>query len=171
MEILNNPNKGVDMKFYTGVGARKTPKEVLEIMTAVAQKLDGLGFTLRSGGADGADKAFEAGATRKEIFVANDATPAAKEIAARFHPAWFRCSEYAQKLHGRNAFQVLGRGLNWPSSFLLCWTPDGCISHDQRTIETGGTGTAISIADYYNVRVFNLAREEHIERMKVFLNK
>ena len=142
--------------FYTGVGARSTPSEILEMMTAIATVLAPK-YTLRSGGAKGADAAFEAGAgLNKHIYYANDATPEAMEIASRYHPAWNRCSNYVKKLHGRNAFQVLGNNLKTPSEFVICWTPDGCKKHKQRTINTGGTGTAISIASEHNVHVWNL---------------
>lgn len=155
------------MKYYTGVGARKTPKEVLEIMTLTARWLEAKGWILRSGGAQGADTAFEQGifSNRKHIFRANHATEEAMEIAKKFHPAWEKMTPYAQKLHGRNAFQVLGLDLETPSKMLICWTPDGCISHQERTISTGGTGTAISIASAYHIPVFNLQREEHRDRI------
>ena len=48
----------------------------------------------------------------------------------------------------------------------LGWTPDGCITHAERQYATGGTGTAISIASHYDVEVFNLAREDHLDRIK-----
>ena len=143
--------------FYTGVGSRKTPDEVLVLMHAIAIRMSHFGFALRSGGAEGADTAFERGASIKEIFYAKDCTPAAMNIAAQFHPAWHKCSEFAKKLHGRNAFQVLGRQLNDPSQYCICWTPDGATTHMERVYRTGGTGTAISIADAYGVPVVNLA--------------
>ena len=155
-------------KFYTGVGSRKTPIEIMAAMSAIAVKLGSLCWTLRSGGAAGADSAFQSGAELSHIYLAGHATAEAMEISARFHPAWHRCSDYAKNLHARNAFQILGRNLKTPSRFLICWTPDGCITHATRTIETGGTGTAISIADHYGVEVFNLARPEHLERLASF---
>ena len=158
------------MKYYTGVGSRKAPRDILMLMRGVAAVLRAKGFVLRSGGADGADKAFESGAgSSKDIFYAKDATPAAMEIAEKFHPAWDRCGEYARKLHGRNSFQVLGPGLNDPSNFLICWTPDGCIDHATRTIQTGGTGTAISIASENGVQVFNLAVPAHRKRIEAIV--
>jgi hypothetical protein len=158
------------MKFYTGVGSRKTPPEILKLISSVATKLADLGYTLRSGGASGADSAFEFGAVKNvNIFYASDSTTEAQTIAAKFHPAWDRCSEFARKLHGRNAFQVLGRDLKTPSSFLICWTPDGCTDHKSRSIRTGGTGTAISIASHHKIPVFNLAREDHRKRIEKFL--
>jgi hypothetical protein len=148
----------MNRKYYTGVGSRKTPPDVLDLMRNIAQYLQRKGYTLRSGGAQGADSAFEEGAgIDKNIFYAKDACEVSMEIAAQFHPAWDRCSDYAKKLHGRNAFQVLGRRLCEPSEFLICWTPDGCSSHKNRAYKTGGTGTAISIADAYGVKVYNLA--------------
>ncbi len=147
---------------YTGVGGRKTPVDILGLMTAIAIKMAAWGFKLRSGGAKGADTAFEQGAgANKEIYLANDCTLAAMEISAQFHPAWEKCSEFARKLHGRNAFQVLGADLNDPSKYCICWTPDGCTTHMERVYRTGGTGTAISIADAYDVPVSNLAIPSH----------
>jgi len=155
--------------FYTGVGSRKTPKAILEIMKALAAKLESAGWILRSGGADGADSAFESGTKHAMVYYANQATPASMAIAAKFHPAWNRCSDFARRLHGRNSFQVLGKTLDRPSKFLVCWTEDACISHQTRTISTGGTGTAISIADNYGVQIFNLANSDHLNRIKSFL--
>lgn len=49
---------------YTGIGSRKTPADVLELMKDIGEFMAVRGHTLRSGGADGADKAFEEGAHR-----------------------------------------------------------------------------------------------------------
>ena len=150
--------------YYTGVGSRDTPPDILILMEAIARKMASFGFWLRSGGAIGADSAFERGAgMNKQIFYANDATAQAMAIAAKFHPKWNRCSPFARKLHGRNAFQILGPNLNDPTQYCICWTPDGCISHATRQYATGGTGTAISIADYYKVLIVNLAIPEHFK--------
>lgn len=162
------------VKYYTGVGSRKTPENIKTVMTALASKLELMGYILRSGGAEGADKAFENGVKNylhKDIYLAKHCTPAAMEIAKKFHPAWGACSDYAKKLHGRNAFQVLGGGLECKSQFLMCWTPDGCISHKTRSIETGGTGTAISIADHYKIEIINLKIDSHLNRILSFINK
>lgn len=161
------------MKFYTGVGSRKTPGSILFIMTQLAVRLCQSGWTLRSGGADGADTAFEKGVIvegRMEIYHANSATKAAVDIAKRFHPNWGACKPYVRKLHARNSFQVLGSHLNAPSKFLVCWTPDGVTNHSDRSILTGGTGTAISIAEHYGTKIYNLANENHFGRIQNFLD-
>lgn len=137
------------MKTYAGIGARKTPENILNQMNRIAVWLQVEGFTLRSGGAAGADTAFERGAgVRKEIYRAHDATDAAMRLAEQYHPAWSRCGDYAKCLLARNGFQILGPDLKTPSDFVVCWTSDGKAS--------GGTGQAIRVAEAHGVPVFNL---------------
>jgi hypothetical protein len=93
----------------------------------------------------------------------------AYEIASRFHPRWAYLTDSAMKLHARNAYQVLGPRLDDPSEVLICWTPDGAQSADETSRSTGGTGTAIRIADHYGVRIFNLRREGTIEYLDAVL--
>lgn len=150
---------------YAGVGYRKTPVKILDIMEQIARKLTEQCFVLRSGGAIGADKAFARGAHYREVSYASDATIESMAIAEKYHPTWSSLSEYSKKLHGRNAFQVLGPGLDDYSKFIICWTRDGAISHQERGILTGGTGTSISIASEYGIPVFNLKRQDHLERI------
>jgi hypothetical protein len=146
---------------YAGVGSRKTPADILLAMQDVAYSLALLGWTLRSGGAIGADKAFEAGCNEakgsKEIFYADDATPEAFEIAAKTHPMWHQLSPFARKLHARNSFQILGKKLDSPSCFVLCWTPDGSNGTTiPTTLQSGGTGQAIRLASKYYIPVINM---------------
>ena len=49
------------MKYYAGIGSRETPKEICNKMTEIASLLEKQDFVLRSGGAQGADHAFEIG--------------------------------------------------------------------------------------------------------------
>lgn len=50
-------------KYYTGVGSRDIPEDVENIFRMVGRALARKGFILRSGSADGSDKAFELGAS------------------------------------------------------------------------------------------------------------
>ena len=133
---------------YAGIGSRDTPDDICITMTKLARVLSDLGYTLRSGGAAGADKAFAAGASDKEIFRPNDATAEAIELSSKYHPAWNRCKQWAKLLHARNAQIVLGRELNSPVSFVICWT--------KNAKGTGGTGQGIRIAKGYNIPVYDL---------------
>ena len=154
---------------YAGIGSRKTPANILSLMTKAARRLDELGFVLRSGGALGADTAFELGAvTHKEIYLPwrnfnKNPSPfyrpdaLAFEYARRHHPAWNRCSPAARKFHARNVHQVLGRDLASPANFVLCWTPGGRV--------TGGTGQAMRIAEYFDVPVINMFNDDWAGRV------
>ena len=111
---------------YCGVGSRKTPRAVLDIMVEIGEFMACRGHVLRSGRAQGADQAFEDGCNRmrgtKEIYLPWSRyenapmskgyilpdMPEAYEIAERFHPAWDSLSQGAQKLMARNSHQVLG---------------------------------------------------------------
>ena len=161
---MNSP-----VRYYTGIGSRETPQEVQETMKRCAAWLADRGLILRSGGAPGADTAFESGVDRadaKVIFVPWDGfhgrpqvfktPPAALASVDQFHPAPQSLSRGARALMARNAMQILGHEMDTPSLFVLCWTQDGCESHATRTRATGGTGQAISIASHHQVPVFNL---------------
>ena len=56
-------------KYYSGVGSREVPKEIGELMTKIAVKLEELGYSLRSGAAEGSDSAFSIKVKNKEIFI------------------------------------------------------------------------------------------------------
>lgn len=153
---------------YAGIGSRETPADICDLMRLIATVLEDRGLTLRSGGAGGADLAFEAGTSSdrsREIFIpwrgfngsrspyfpdGRDAaiTRQAAEIAEAAHPAWDRCSDGAKRLHTRNVHQVLGLRLDSPVRFVLAWTKDGRAS--------GGTGQAIRIAEARGIPVLNL---------------
>lgn len=155
-------------KPYAGIGSRKTPPEILQLMEEAARFLHDQGCILRSGGAKGADTAFEKGVPEggaKEIYIPwpgfNDRYGGqpnvlgpricdwinGEKIAAKFHPSWGYLEGYVRKFMVRNTYQVLGATCKSPALFVLCWTPGG---HGG-----GGTGQAIRIAKYYDIPVFD----------------
>lgn len=170
---------------YAGIGSRESPPDVLAVMTRLGEILAKAGFTLRSGAARGADSAFEVGAIagqgHREIFLPfpgfqGHSSPlahvcdAALAQAARFHPVWDELNSTFKRLHGRNAYQVLGGDLNQKADLVICWTIDGCESHATRRRRTAGTGTAISIAEAFQVPVFNLCNESSRDALAKQLN-
>lgn len=175
---------------YAGVGSRATPPPVLVRMRDLAAELAGARFELRSGAADGADIAFEQGCDSvggdKSIFLpwpgfqgrhpeANASTflpaPRAFEIASTVHPAWSRLTRGPRALHARNSHQALGKSLDEPSLFTICWTSDGAETARDTTSKTGGTGTAIRLSSLHGIPVFNLAREDAEARLRVLLER
>ena len=161
------------MKVYAGIGSRKTPEAVQNKMFFIARILAKEGYILRSGGAEGADTAFEDGCDceggAKEIYLPWRAfngnrsllyTPSTDtyEISAKFHPTWQRLSQPVRKLMARNAHQVLGADCKSPVRGIICWTSDGEAS--------GGTGQAIRIAAHYHIPVYNLYNGEDFVALK-----
>lgn len=155
---------------WAGIGARSTPSFVLDNMTLMSQHLSEQGHMLRTGGAAGADSAFMAGATEgnAEIFlpwasykvsgymynpwpttwkVYATVTPDATLLAAKYHPAWDKCSRSARALHGRNSYIILGYHLDDPVDFVICWTAGGKAG--------GGTGQALRIAQDRGIPVLD----------------
>ena len=159
--------------YYTGVGSRQTPQEVLLAFESIAKYLASIGWVLRSGAADGADRAFEKGCDaedgKKEIYLPwknfNNSLSdlivkdqKAFEIAKEHHPGWDNLKFGAQKLHARNVHQVLGKQLDNPSSLLICWTPNGS--------GKGGTGQAIRLANSYKVPVIDAGAYPSVKEFK-----
>ena len=156
---------------YAGIGSRSTPEPVLQVMRQIAHRLSELGYTLLSGGAAGADTAFEAGQFgQKEIYLpwpgfrhlqgrhcVTLPSAEAYRVAEPMPPAWKRLGDTAQALTARNSHQVLGADLRSPVDFVVCWTPDGCETEAARSRATGGTGQAIALADRWGIPVVNLA--------------
>ena len=163
---------------YAGVGSRKAPVEMLQIAELAASRLDELGWTLRSGHAPGMDQAFEGGAGyNAEIFlpwptfergvaiqadvIFDRPTAEAMQLASSVHPAWASLSEGARALHARNMHQVLGRELDRPVAFVLCWTPGGR--------GKGGTGQALRLARRRSIPVFDLGNASALDRIEIWL--
>ncbi len=161
-------------RVYAGIGSRKTPQAVLETMDRIGRAMARHGWTLRSGAADGADTAFEAGAEHgkgpREIWLpwpgfngrtADGAatrvgtnSQANRDLARQSHPAWHVLRDAVQKLMVRNVHQILGPepGSSPPSDVVICWTPDGT--------GEGGTGMAIRLAERHGIPVVDLGTRE-----------
>lgn len=154
-------------KIIAGIGSRETPQHILELFVKCGEYLAKNDWFLRSGGANGADSAWEEGFKEGkghiflpssnfnnrnvgkihnlEYIVPNFSKES--EILAFFHhPAYEKLSQFAKKLMMRNGNQVLGENLCEPATCVVCWTKNGA----------GGTRQAISIAKAYDIPVLDL---------------
>ena len=167
---------------YAGIGSRETPSDVLETMQSIGQQLAELGWLLRSGGAGGADTAFEIGCNMaqgaKEIFIPwngfsgrhvgdagvilPDFLPGQFNLAGEFHPNWTACSQGAKRLHARNLNQIAGQRLDDYVDMVVCWTKGAKL--------IGGTAQAIRMAIACEIPVFNLADEAQVNAMVHFVD-
>jgi hypothetical protein len=157
------------MKAYAGIGSRNTPNSVCLRIVKYARRLYRANYLLRSGGAGGADFAFESGhdmeaqvsgrgKCKKEIYLPCEGygghqssrwPPSARawEIAAATHPRWKKLVNDHRLLHARNSHQVLGQDCQSPVDFIVCWTDP---------FHSGGTDQALRIAEEYMITVYNL---------------
>lgn len=153
------------MRYYAGVGSRETPEDIQDLMSRAATYLASRGWVLRSGGAKGADSAFQSGVfyvfdeafyEHLEIFEPYAKLPEwTKPVVELLHPAPEKLGDFAWRAHRRNALIVLGLYGNNPVEFALCWTKDGKAS--------GGTGMAIRMAKYFDIPVYNLHNPNTVE--------
>ena len=165
---------------FTGIGSRETPEEVLEIIAKIAKIFSKKGFILRSGRAKGSDITFENNFEgKKEIYLPwkgfegsdsplyNHPT-LAEEIAFKFHPNLYGCSQGVIKLMTRNSCQVLGKDCKTPCDFIVCYC-----AVDKNGKWIGGTGQALRIASdpKYNIPIFNLFFKEDLEKLKIFVKE
>ena len=157
------------VKYYTGVGSRETPSEIMDYMSSISWHLSDLGYVLRSGGADGADSAFQCNADpdNTEIWIpwSKFAPPIAGNYItitdAQYSFArefllnndilpWFdRMKQGAKKLHARNVFQIIGTSCK-PSEFCLYYAEE-----DNNGKVSGGTRTAVEVARLVGVPCYN----------------
>jgi hypothetical protein len=168
-------------RIYAGIGSRRAPGDVLELIERLARRLRQRGWTCRTGHAPGCDQAFERGAGRQaEVYlpwptfersvplqagtIIERPEPEAFDLAAALHPAWPRLGRGVRALVARNGHQVLGRDLRTPVSAVVCWTPDAATALREISPATGGTGQALRIACRHGIPILNLARPDHRKR-------
>ena len=182
-------------KYYTGIGRRSTPKDILKVMRQIAYIMAKKGHILRSGGAEGADTAFADGwsdalvetvdnmiesACKAEIYLPwedfNDQCSSmegrlivdytkAKQLVSKLHPAWNKLSDGVKTLHARNMHQVLGKDLNTPSSAVIYWAQT--LGNDIK----GGTSTAVKLAKQHNIPTYNLYNEGVLYKWQLWIEK
>jgi hypothetical protein len=166
------------MKFYAGIGPRKTPEPIQKIMSSIAAQMYASNWTLRSGHAAGADEAFEVGTPQKQIFLPWEGfrggrsngkymghlVPSQKQmqIAEDHHPAWHRCNNVVRLLLARNVPIILGETLEDPVKCVITWLPPQY---------QGGTSHALRIASTWGIPVFNIHLPEDQKALVAFTER
>ena len=179
---------------YAGVGSRRTPPDILAAMADIAQTLGDAGIALSTGGADGADKAFETGALRTDAPITvhtpwpgyngyrpgrdpdtdidvvhpqpRDTTQGHTfaDLAREHHPHWQRCTRGVRALFVRNV-SILSGALDDNGTLLPV---RAVIAYTPSGIpvgrEAGGTGHTLRIAAVLGIPFVNLAPRAPPER-------
>lgn len=186
-------------KAYTGVGSRECPSDILKLMESVGFALASAGWTLRSGGAVGADQAFERGMLR---YV--DSVETASWTPAEIYLPWDGYEDHTKKSH--RGLNILPNMIHFDTESIAegmamavhpAW--DACKQgarkmHTRnvfqvlgRTLDApskmliawtrldkhgnpkGGTATAINLAKENGVNTFNLNKAEDFERISKWI--
>ena len=191
---LDEPQPRARPVAYAGVGSRATPREVLTGMSDVAHTLGNAGFALSTGGAHGADKAFEAGALRTDAPVtvhtpwpgyngyrpgrdpesdidvihpkAGDAVRGLSflHLARKHHPAWDRCRRGARALFLRNVAILAGALDNDGTMLPVRAVIAWNPNGSAHGREAGGTGHTLRVAAELGIPVVNLSERTRPER-------
>ena len=160
------------MDCYAGIGSRVISDEHRDRIISVA-KLLSKDYTLRSGGAEGADSAFEQGCDeaqgKKEIFLPwknfngnksefflpphNHIPEYLVKIASEYYPRWNTVPLSVQKFHARNVQQILGKEANDPVRFVVC-----CTNRSEGNI--GGTTFGMLLARMNGIHVYNIYKDK-----------
>ena len=172
---------------YAGIGSRRTPDAVLAAMADLAETLGRAGCVLSTGGADGADRAFETGALRTDAPVTVHApwsgyngyrpgrepesdidvrVPAPTDtvggephvdLARRHHPAWERCGRGARALFARNVAILAGARGGDGEALPIA----AVIAHTPNGLATGrdagGTGHTLRVAAELGIPAVNVS--------------
>jgi hypothetical protein len=157
------------MYYYTGIGARSTPINVIKEFETLSSRLNSCGYILRSGAAEGADSAFEKnagnnkeiylpwkkfGGSESSLFIDDNNRNLLFEIAKDIYPDWNIASFGVKLLHARNVQQVLGQipGVSQKSDFIVCWS-------DRDPSQARGTMFAVTLEKLHNIKVYNFYNE------------
>jgi hypothetical protein len=167
MSFLLFKKLGMMGRIYAGIGSRNITSKVSIKLFSIGKVLANKGYTLRSGGANGADFIFESACDsvsgKKEIFLPwkgfnnNTSTlilsePAPQEVIDITKSIYnnYAMSTYpVKRLHMRNVYQILGLDLVTPVEFVVCWT-------DRANTDTGGTMFGVTLAKSRNIPVYNI---------------
>jgi len=187
------------MKYYTGIGSRETPKDILELMHEIAFTLADQDYVLRSGGAQGADTAFEEGAKEWSLDTATSFSDI--PVMGNIYIPWSGFGNYTEQF--KDWYKVLDQMSTKVSAFKLAenthpaWDKCSIAAkklHARNTYQIlgpllnnpssflicwakldkhgnikGGTATAWNLAKKYNVPCFNLYNEDEKQRLIKFV--
>lgn len=189
-----------DRSWYTGVGSRHAPTEIVRRCVALAIALQKLNMSLRTGDAIGCDAAFSVGAggrvigtsagmverespactkddrgTRVQIFKPTETigwTVGALRACLDYSEDLSRRPELHRRLLLRNMRQVLGPRGEDPSNFLVYWSPEpNCVCIDRRKSDGGGTRYAVRRAHLSGVPCFHLSEKTDDEILAFCTNR
>lgn len=158
------------------------PESLVPVIEAITAKLNELGYTARLGGNLNIEELVEKNIERKEIHLPwrnfNEKeskltfnTKPSFILAKQFSPVYDRLPDAVKAILARNVRLILGNNLKSPLLFLITWSRDGVESAKYRTAQTGNVGHVIAMADMLRVPIFNISKQDSIDRLKQYLQQ
>lgn len=150
---------------FAGIGNRDLPVGVYSLLSALGTVYATQGYVLRSGGARGADNAFQegyeaaVGRTGKIFLPRRDHTTVPKwqhQLIRVFHPNPDALRHVPYCLMARNCEIILGKDGNDPVEFVACWA----VSE-----HSGGSAFGIRLARWAGIPVVNLCPNPEPDRL------
>lgn len=176
-------------KYYSGIGSRKLPMPIIDLIKEIGYCMAKKGYVLRSGAADGADYCFEYGCIhaigKADIFLPwmgfkdrhndrmrsniNYIKPLMGQmkisrqlmIETGIIPHWDKMNEVSQKFHARNVNQVEGDFDDPNVEVVIFYAPTDWATDEVQ----GGTRTAVELARHYGIPTYNLYVEKEKKRI------
>lgn len=179
------------INYWTGIGSRDITQEEYQWAVLVGEQLTRrYGMILRSGGAGGADTAFQHGVCNVDFRRCEIWIPWEGFLPEQVHPdfggceyivaglkrtndaewfytehtnimPWFSNMKASNKLlHGRNYYQVVGKE-KAPKSSVCIFIADENSNGDI----SGGTRSAVLVARHYKIPTYNLRNTEQREKL------
>lgn len=168
----NEPEDFTPALAYAGIGARKTPGEVLQYMTQQATLLESMNCLLRTGDAEGADQAFCNGAKYKSVYTPKQPILdwAREKVAEVCDSDYNTYKPITRNLLARNMYQLFGDGDTpdacYPSKFVLYWSEPSSgynLSQQDNYFNcSGGTRYAVRAAAKAGIPTFNLYNQKEL---------
>ena len=143
-------------------------KEAYDLKKAESDRLSKLYGNKVGMDEEGADRAFSAGTSRKNLYSPNSRIPeTAMQVMKEIHPKPSSLSDGAAKLMARNTNQVFGENLDTPVDFVLFYAEETNNSLRPK----GGTGQAVEMARRKGIPTINMFNDNWREQLKELLSK
>lgn len=156
------------------------PPAIVEKAKVVAALLEETKFTLRTDTVGELAKIFESVLTRKEDYLPwndfNDKkskfafnTESSKILAKLYSPKFDEMKKAVQAFQARNARGILGQNVKSPIHLAIVWSADGAQHIKERTVKSSFIAHPLAIASALRIPIFNLERDDCIDRLNQFL--
>lgn len=157
-------------KYYAGIGDKKLPPQLPQIIQKVARGLQEEGYCLRNNGMDGAEREFMKGVSDKQLILPwnsfnglksqyNTAPEAALQIAYNHINLYGDMSHSKQEIMLAKIQTVLGVDCKTPVDMVVCYSFDELY---------GESAQMVSLAKAYQIEIVNLSKMNQYQLKEVF---